>query len=103
MTIWLGLPIFAPAQSSGVDTALFWQIISGMGVVIGTLAGMLYKGERDRRIEAERKLEKFTDLAPDLSESVRRLIELERERPELPWPYAQRPSSPRPRSRRRQR
>jgi hypothetical protein len=60
---------------TGVDPSTFWLILVAMGGTISTLAGMLYKGERDRRVDAERKLAAFQEIAPDLAENVQWLVE----------------------------
>lgn len=93
---------------TGIDPTTFWLILSALGTTVTTLASLLYKNERDRRIEAERKLAAFQEIAPDLAENVRWLVEEAQERDPgspLPWPYrrptahspAARPKARRPR------
>lgn len=91
------LQVSPDSASGGIDIQTFWFIISGMAGVIGTLASLLYRNERERRIAAELKLEKFHEIAPDLAENVRWLVEKaeldEQGELSMPWPTT-RPSQP---------
>lgn len=94
--------------STGIDPEIFRWVVGGLALAVSTMAGMLYKGERDRRIKCEDKLEKFQEIAPDLADNVQWLVdqaESELNPQQLPWPY-QRPAprrSSRPTARRRSR
>lgn len=90
--LWL-LPLADSGPSSGIDPGTFWVIMSAMGGAISTLASVLYKSERDRRIAAEAKLDKFNEIAPDLAENVQWLVEEAQDRSDgqLPWPYQRQP------------
>lgn len=82
-------PTLADSGTNGIDPSTFWLIVSGLGATVSTLASLLYNGERSRRIKAEEKLERFHEIAPDLAENVRWLVEeaqAERDQ-QLPWPY----------------
>lgn len=71
--------------SSGIDPMV---IILALAGALSTVAGLLYKTERDARKAAESKLEKFHEIAPDLAENVRWLMEdaIEQRDQRLPWP-----------------
>ena len=103
---WPHLQTFlAESGGNGVDQTTFWLIVSALGATISTLASLLYNGERNRRIKAEEKLERFYEIAPDLAENVRWLVEeAQAERDQaLPWPYQRKPTRrpQRPATRRR--
>jgi hypothetical protein len=79
----------ADTGTSGIDPTLFYQIISALAGAVVVLAGKLYKTERDARIKAEAQIEKFLELAPELADGVRWLVEDAQDQhgDQLPWPY----------------
>lgn len=89
------LQLSPDSAGTGVDPATFWVILSTLCGTIATLGGLLYRGERDRRIAAEAKLEKFQEVAPELADHLRYLVDREEERlsagSNMPWPTTRRP------------
>jgi hypothetical protein len=107
---WPRLWLSTESGGTGIDPTTFWLILVAMGSAISGLAGLVYKSERDRRIDAESKLEQYRELSPGLAEDVEWLVaEAEsqriRDRQELPWPLQRerprRPSTKRPPVRKR--
>jgi hypothetical protein len=82
-----------PLAATGIDTSTFWLIVSALGATVSTLASLLYKTERDARIKAEKSLEQFQLIAPDLAENVRWLVEEAQDQrtDALPWPVRRDP------------
>lgn len=89
--------ILETTSPDGIDPATFWLLVSAMGGVISTLAGIVYHGERERRKAAEDKLAKYEEVAPDVAMEVRRLTSIvshlhpnevrHEEEEDFPYPY----------------
>lgn len=92
--------VLETTSPNGIDPATFWLLVSAMGGVISTLAGIVYHGERERRKAAEEKLAKYEEVAPDVAMEVRRLTTIvgrlhpdevrQVDDEEFPYPYPKR-------------